>query len=490
MLKRDKGSCLFFFLVGLALRGIPELLIAYYPVGYETITYYAPALMIFSKRSLVDVFLDAFRISPFFYVSHISSPVDVYRPLMVTFRAGPFFYVLMWLASVVSGAHAYLILKVVGPLLYGCLAVSFFVFVKRGLKLEWKMAFAATLILVFQVAALRESWDRFRNVLALVFLFATLTALKSDHKSKWPLVIILGVLTVLSREYIGFVLFVAVLGFAILGNRDRVISLIALAPVLLIFGVMVYPTLLWWSYFSSDNPFVSGNYLWMVLDVFSILAVCYLPLLLFVVKGFRRDKLLDPMFGWLLLGSFSVIVTPWLAVPGYQRWLMLLVFPFSVYAVKGFERFRLFDKSGSKKLMAIVFIFMVIGGGYSTGLFSYIGMLPNSYVAVSLVQSSIAWNQIDDVKDVLRWLDENAVSNSSVLTEERFYGWTLIYSARVSKDVRVFPYGAGSSPQLALERALDDGFNCIYLIWYNDSTLDNFTMIYSQERISVFQHEL
>jgi len=462
LVRSPKFPYLSVFLVGVVLRGIPELLVSWYPVGYETIAYYAPPMMTFPERSLVDVFSS-------------------------TFMAGPLFYLLMWLVANVTGAHAFLILKATGPLLYGSLAFSFFLFLKRGLRLDGKIAFVAALLLVFQVAALRESWDRFRNLLGLVFLFPALTALKSDYKYKWPLMGILATLTALSREYIALVLFVTVLGFAFLERKDRMISLIALAPTLAVFAVINSQRQLWWSYV-SDSEYAWSSYFWAVQDVSSIFAVCYLPLLPFVVKGFKKDKLIDPMLGLLFIGSFSVIVSPWFAVPGYQRWLMLLVFPFSVYAVMGFERFHLFDKGSFRKLVVILLIFMVIGVGYSSGAFSYVA-LPNSWVPTNLVQSSIAWNQIDDVKSILRWLDENAISNSSVLSEERFYGWTLIYLKRANNDVKVIPYGANYPPGPALEEALNDGFRWIYLVWYTDSSLKNFEIIYSQNSISIFQYE-
>jgi len=444
------------------LRGIPELLVSWYPIGYETITYYAPPMFTFGESGLADVFFEFFR-------------------------SGPLFYVLMWSAKVASGAHPYLILKFVGPLLYGGLAVSFLLFLRSGLKLDGKMALVAALLLVFQVAALRESWDRFRNVLALIFVFATLTASKSEHKYKWWLVGIFAVLTALSREYVALVLFVSVLGFAVLQRKDRLVSLVALAPALATFCIMNLPRQLWWSYI-PNSQYAWSSYLWAVQDALIIFAVCFLPLLPFVVKGFRRDKLLEPIFGLLLLGSFSFIVSPWFAVPGYQRWLILLVFPFTIYAIKGFERFRLFDRSHFRKLVAVISVFMVFGVGYSSGALSYV-ILPNSWVPTNLVQSSIGWSQIDDVEDVLIWLDENAEANSSILSEERFYGWTLIYLRRANNDVEVIPYGANSQPEPALEKALGDGFHWIYLIWYTDSNVENFKPLYAQNGVSLFQYE-
>ena len=462
-LKRDSGSCLFFFLVGLTLRGIPELLVPFYPVGYETIAWYAPPLMTFPGRSVIDVFVEFFR-------------------------SGPLFYVLMWLIANVTGAHAFVILKVVGPLLYGSLIVSFFVFLKKGLKFEWKMAFVASLLLVFQIAALRDSWDRFRTVLGLVFLFATLTAFKTDFKHKWKLVALLTVLTTISREYVAAVLFATVLGFVMFEKKERVASFVALGPALAIFMVMVYPGLFGFAMsYVPEGQYASRSYLWVVQDAVVIFAACYLVLLPFVLKGWRRDKLVGSMFALLLVGSFSV-VNPWFAVPGYQRWLLLLVFPLTIYAVWGFERLRLFSQGRIRILAVILLVFIIIGAGYSTGTFSYVGYMTNSYVAVHLVQSSISWDQVDDVKAVLGWLDVNAASNSSVLAEESFFGWTLIYFGRANMDVKVIAYGAASSPLPVLEVALREGFSQVYLIWYTEQKVDNFEVIYSQNAISIFQH--
>jgi len=460
----SKLQYLWIFLAAIALRAIPELLVPSYPVGYETIAWYAPVMMTFRSRGLDSV-------------------------LQGTFMWGPLFYVLMWFATVATGAHPFVVLKVTGPLLFGGLAASFLLFLRRGLKLESKAAFVGALLMIFQVAALRESWDRFRNVLALIFLFATLTVLRSDHKHKWYAVGILAVLTALSRDYIALVLFATVVGFAVLEKKDHVKSLLALIPAIILLAFIIHPPVLWWNYTTGGTPtFLSETYLGVVVDVLLIFSVCFLPILFFVAKGFRRDKLLDPMLALVLVGSFSAVLIPWFAVPGYQRWLILLVFPFTVYAVQGFERLQLFNGSRVKMLAAVILIFMVLGVGYSTGAFSYV-VLPSSWVPPSLVQSSIAWDQIDDVKTILLWLNTNAEANSSVLAEERFYGWTMIYLPRAQEDVAVVAYSAGSPPNEALETALSQGFSEIYLIWYTSASFDNFKVVYSQSSISVFRHE-
>jgi len=446
------------------LRAAPELLVPWYPVGYETITWYAPVMMTFYNQGLVDVFMNMFRL-------------------------GPLFYVLVWFPIVATGTHPFIVLKITAPLLYGCLAVSYLLFLRRGLRLEAKMAFVGGLLLVFEVAALRESWDRLRNLLALTFLFADITALKSSHKYRWLLVGVLAVLTALSRDYIALVLVATVLGFALLERKHFMASLVSLAPAFAVLAMMMYPMRLWWNYVGGGTPtFHSETYFGVLLDVFLIFSVCFLPILPLVIKGFRRNKLLDPMLALLMVGSFSALVIPWFAVPGYQRWLILLVFPFTAYAVYGLERLQLFTERRVKMLLVVVLSFMILGAGYSTGAFSYV-VLPSSWVPTSLVQSSIAWDQIDDVKGVMLWLNENAVVNSSVLAEERFYGWTTIFLQRAKDDVEVIPYSGGSSPNEALETALSEDFSEIYLIWYTNASFDNFKVVYSQSSISVFRHE-
>jgi len=168
---------------------------------------------------------------------------------------------------------------------------------------------------------------------------------------------------------------------------------------------------------------------------------------------------------------------------------MLLVFPLSIYAVLGFDRLRWFDKRQFKKLATVLMVFMVVGVGYSTGVFSYVGRVPNSYVAVSLMRSSIDWDQIDDVRAVLRWLDMNAAFSSSVLAEERFYGWTMLYLERAGHDLTVFPYGALDSPAAALKLARQQTYGKIYLIWFSGQVVGDFSVVHSWHGIAVFACE-
>ena len=464
--RSDKIAIVSFFLLGVVLRAIPEIIIQQYPVGYETITWYAPVINAFPGKTLPDVFIE-------------------------NFRAGPLFYVLLWCAFTVTGASSFVLLKVAGPIFYGCLVASFFWFMRKGMNFNLKMACVASLILTFQVAALRQSWDRLRNILALTFVFfASTTLLRDRVKFKWGWIAGLSILTVLSREYIAVMLFAAILGFNFLTRRMKkwecVKLIIVLIPAFIIFAIMVNPPGLWRGHLLASSNAL-GNYLYTVQDAAFIFLLCYFPLLPLVLRGFRRHEFLDPLVIFLSLGSFSIVI-PWFAVPGYQRWLMLLVFPFSIYAAYGIE--GLLSRAARVKTTAILLMFLAIGTVYVSGVFPYGWILPNSYVPRNLTQSSIQWDQVDDVREVLSWLDENAVVGSSILTEERFLGWTRIYLKRANDDITIVSYAAGSPPWKALESVLSSDFQRVYLIWYNDSDFEGFFEVYSCNSVAAFQYGL
>jgi hypothetical protein len=479
--KEDKKAALILFLTAIILRLLPELLIPTYPVGYETITYYAPAM----------IQPDPISTNPYLNLVHHIQFISAHQPLADTFRSGPLFYIIIWLAADLSGANSFLSLKATAPLFYGCLALSFFIFTRRGLNLEPKIAFLATMILIFQPAALRESWDRYRTVLALIFFFATLTLMtKPRSNRKYIATATLGILTVLSREYVGLVLLITIAGYAIFEKKNRLASFITIAPAIITFLAMFNKVWLDVNYLSPDSTFYLASYGVAVLDSLAIFAANYILLLPFILKGFRKNHLLNPMTGWLLLGSFSFVLLPWFAIPGYQRWIMLLVYPFCIYSTWGLLRLNL-GKHRKKIIVAVLLTFMAIGTAYSTGAFSFIipnSYIPTSYIPSSLVQSSIPWNEIDAVKNVTGWLQKHAEAKTALLSEERFYGWSMINLKPQNDNITVLAYGANSLPDSALKEAIDNNCSQIYLIWYRASSPLNFNLTYSNQDIAIFKY--
>jgi hypothetical protein len=68
-------------------------------------------------------------------------------------------------------------MKVSAPLLYGLLGLSVFYFSRVELKQTNLTAFFIAVFILLQIAALRVSWDLYRNLLAVSLLLLTLTIL-------------------------------------------------------------------------------------------------------------------------------------------------------------------------------------------------------------------------------------------------------------------------------------------------------------------------
>jgi hypothetical protein len=319
--------------------------------------------------------------------------------------------------------------------------------------------------------------------LGLIFLLIALSFLKSNSKFKWLFISLSATLAAISREYVAFLLFTTLLGFAIMEKRGRVNLLLVLFPALTVFIVTLYQQRLW-NYISSDQTL--SAFPSRMIDAFLIFAICYLPILPFVMKGLYKDKLLIPAVSWLLIGSFSATISPIWAVPGYQRWLMLLVFPFSIYAVRGFKRMNLFSGRKKRRFMFILLFFIIVGVGYSTGAFSYV--VENSWVPPNLVQSSISPNKIDDVINCLRWLNDNATKNSALLADERFIGWAWIYLERAGDDIEVINYVPNTNLQPALDKALSYNPSNVYLILQADLSPKFFKEVHSETHFSILQY--
>jgi hypothetical protein len=103
-----------------------------------------------------------------------------------------------------------------------------------------------------------------------------------------------------------------------------------------------------------------------------------------------------------------------------------------------------------------------------------------------MVQSSIKWSQVDDVKGVLVWLENNALPNSILVTEERFYGWVQIYLERDKNDMSIVVYSHGGSPFSVMQNITGDE---IYLIWYNTKPIPGFHQLFYKNEIAIFKHD-
>jgi hypothetical protein len=500
------------FLCAYILRLIPEFMVGKYPIGNDTITFYAPYLAKFR-----------FDLLNMFYWGHLIS------------------WLFLKFNYIVARSNPYLALKIVGPELYGFLIVSFYNFL---LSLKWsnKRSFLISLILLVQVPALRLSWDLFHNVLGLSFMFFALSELSKISRSKetdkktYVWFAVFSILTALTHQLTTFILF-SVTFFLVLENlfkEDSRISvkklIISLAPA---FFIIVLTIVLPKCVYNNANPFqISYRELMMeqagtqffvnylnfmsyseLLGRISLtFVVAYTPLIPLIVIGYKHEKL-APLFQYyaiiILLCTFSPLATG-ISLFHWDRWMWLLIFPFSVYVHKGITVIsnkisKLKLRDSVRKLIKVAFIsivmfcflsisFMYVTRPLSDPFIFYDNFPSKLYLPETMQKTAISFEYISDLENCVRWLDDNVKARSVILFETPFSGFVLLNLTPRSNVTLISYYYTEFSG--ALEESLAHKYDYIYFIWWTNLPIPknshdlSFLKIYTSGSLSVYMRPI
>jgi len=497
------------FCLGFIVRLIPEILSFRYPIGFDTVHYAArikSGVVWYHWTSMFSTWL----------LYAISIPV-----YQIT-RVDPF-----------------LLLKFMAPTLYALNVCGVYYFSRKALNWNTRKASIAAFFFAFQLASLRISWDLYRNTLGLGILLFALPFIK-DLKTKkdFALFISLSTLVVLSHELVSVVMFVVVLGVIVSdflkGERVRVIRDLAAvsvasaifltdiclrllvpintateANVISTYQAPAHPGGL---FFLVDHLSVSdwvyySTYLNGVLHVFSLFALLFLACLPLVFVGFFRDKVLDGWTSWLLVGSFSYLIMPLSALAYWHRWMFMLVYPFTFYAVNGIGKvWESKDKIARPNLRWIHW--MKVSEGTVRGILVltvFLGLLfmtikigdygffsiPTTrlYFPSTMLRNTVLLQDTEDTVKIMEWLDEHMLDGSCVLVHHPFLSWADLY---LDKKHVIIDYV--NDVEKALNVASEHGFNPIYLIWWDKNTEwygltvpEHLIYVFGVERIYVFK---
>ena len=493
-----------FFLLGLFLRAIPELIVKKYPVGYDTTAHYVFNIINFGGVGLVEML-----------------------------RQAPLFYLIAYISTQVLKIDVLTLLKISGPIMYGLLCCSFYYFLKYGLEWEVGTATVGSLVFTLQLVSLRLSWDMFRLELGLTLMFTTIILMSRTFRGRGFMVAVSSILTVLAHQMASLTLFFTIL-WILVKSRDsgrRLLSYITwFFPSGVLFALILYitffvppppdpkivdigPSRPFLSYFEIDPRFMEGSYVTVVRNVSMLMLFCYGLILPFIIRGFRRERLLDPMLAMFSIGSFSPLVLPFISFPAvYWRWILILIIPYSAYASLGLIKYRFLRRRRGAGMILIFIMFFALSVGYASGslplrglYFTVTGRQPgppnpsqtgygpiesvNTYIPASLVASSTSVDNVAGVIDgcigSLRWLDRNAPKDSLLLAEERFTSWARLYT---SEEIRLILYSGLTPIDKVLNELRDRRFENIYLIWYSDVPLKDFREVYRQGAISIYKY--
>jgi hypothetical protein len=475
------------FLVGFVIRLIPELLSYPYPIGFDTV----------------------------YYAWRISSGVVWYNWSEV-FSTWLLYGILVPVYNLVHG-DPFMVLKAAAPLLFGFNACGIYYFAKRALKWTSRKALLCSLVFSFQVAALAISWEFYRNLLGLGFLLFALPLLKDVDKSARAFLffVFLSVLVVFSHELVSVILFAAVFVVAassfLKGAKAAALKVIgAVAPALGLFLCEIFfivfpvsysipsPNVIWayqpvghytgilfffTNYLRVSDTVQSYSSYWAlfsnVASLFVLLFILVLPL---VLVGFFRDGVLDGWAGLLLVGGLGALVIPWFALDLWSRWMMMLVYPFTFYAVNGIGRVMHADgysvspcwrrlnwlKVSRRAVKDLLIVSFCLGLVFMTcpllfGRFGLVG-LPTTvnYVPSTMQDNSLPLSYVNDAVNALKWVNSQMNASSAFLVQDAFYYWSLLYL----NDTCTIVYFAHNFSD-AIQAAHSHGFGTLYFVWWN-----------------------
>lgn len=222
-----------------------------------------------------------------------------------------------------------------------------------------------------------------------------------------------------------------------------------------------------------DNYATYWNLAGSVIILFAALYSLYLFL---VLKGFFRNQVLTLWTGLLLLGAFGCLIFPFSALEYWHRWMFMLVYPFTFYAITGLRRLRLerrftLHAKGFRvshfggKLMVLGTV--ALGGCYlATPLLMTYSNVNLTYLVGSAAYFStsptVPYEDVGNVVDVMRWLNTSMEVNSCVLLQHAFLGWGRLYLS----DSHVIVHFETDTNK-AVAAGLGHGYTSVYFVWWN-----------------------
>jgi hypothetical protein len=497
--------------LGFFVRLIPELLAFPLPIGFDTV-YYAFVM----KSGVILPHWSSFFTSTWLLYALIV-------PLYNLMQGDPF-----------------LLLKVVAPLLFGLNVAGVYWFARKMLGWDLRLGLLAGVFFALQLSSLRISWDLLRNTLGLgILLFALSYVKEVSSKRGFVLFALLSLLTAFAHEYAAVTLLVVVLGLLVWRLLKRKVDsaskrlTLAVLPALAVFTTGVWLTIFPVHYAIGTSVVNAGDtvsgqqeslffmvdylrvqtsvdyyasYWTLAMSVGLLFAVLYLPYLFLIAKGFFKNRILNIWTMILLVGAFGCLAVPFFALEYWHRWMFMLVYPFTFFAVNGFNKLlhksalegkpHVFSWFSNKKAAATVLLTLSLGVAYLATplLMVYASVSVPSVTATYLYFSTsptVPYEDVNSVVQAMGWLNDNLDAISCVALQNAFLSWGQLYLDK-SHTIVYFNNDVVS----AVATAFGQGFSRVFFVWWNEpigwyglSVSDYFVSVQTYGRISVYVYE-
>ena len=383
-----------------------------------------------------------------------------------------------------------LAMKVSIIFLYTLLASSIFFFSGAELRQPPGVAFFITVFVLLQVAALRLSWDLYRNLLGLSLLLITLTCLNVlSGRVKYIAVTILLVTIALTHQTVAGLLLLLLLSTFAWDTVNRRVGALAglvlvLASILLttVSVFFVFPTTL--SAVTTAWHFAAGQIILTPLMLF--LAALYLPAVFPALLGIRRSRFLA---GWTSI-IIAILLLIGVGIPlganVYDRWSLMLFVPIGVFGALGLLSFMRFFVTSlnahtsiarshvklikGSVLLALLIPYGVLAWGFMTPAISRpywyfddpaLWNAGASGLPSTMQQNTIAFSDEQYVISAFRWLNVAMNDGDVLLTHSAFYGWALMY---LRSDLTIINYGTNLTQGMTQAESM--GFSGEFVVWF------------------------
>ncbi len=484
LLERPWIPLLLSFALPAAFRAIPEVLAGPYPIGFDTVSWYAP-IMGWTQRNGSGSALN----------------------LIFQSQRAPLFDILLVGVAALVPLHPFTMIKAVGPLLLGFFSLSTYMMVRTVFEAKRSTALTIALFVSLYFVTLRLSWDLFGNLFGYALFLLTLRQMHgAEGRGNGALFVLMAILTYLTHELVGALLlaFLLILVVRIWWKERKfraTYALLALAGflaltyyahwlvppsgVLALGNIPVEPIKLGTNYLETDAFIGYVGIGDLYLSVLATSALVLLPLSVFFSR-LRRP--FGPIRIWtlvLLLAGLSPLIMPVFALLSWHRWIIMAAVPLAVHA--GFRISQMLPRT----IMVVGVALILVAGAYALlPAESAVPVFSSAYTVRSLPSSML--QNTGPLRDspstvaVLEWLQENAPPGSLLLSHYAFTGWAYIYAP----DVEIRTYFRAIN--LDLNNA--QNWTAVYTIWwiekvgwYPEENIDSrFVLVHASDRMGIF----
>jgi hypothetical protein len=438
---KQYGSYVLVFVAFAIFRGIAEIQAGDLPVGWDSINYYTPWAVSYTKYGIFNYYFLA---------------------------APPFVFVLLIpLYSLTS--NIWLSVKLLAPVLYGVLGLSVFYFAQSYLSWNTRKSALCSMLLMFQPAAIRISWDLFKNELAVALLFFQLSLIsRAEKRPSGRRALLLGcmsLLIVLSHQFVAVLYFAILLSLLLLSRKKTrffkkyllATNAVALGLFLIIaanymgWGVPLVSsqdsllpfTTIHYTDFPNFSIFrdymLNNSYSAFFAEVVTMFVLLFALILPITILGFWNDQFLTPLVVFLMIGSFLPLVSPNFAFLGFDRWMWMLAYVFPYYAVNGIYKLtgspslRSRSKEGVTKLrkvarfvyknkaaIAYISFIGIFGASYAYGMLYPFYEPIEPFVPTSISHPILSSNDVKDITANVKWVNNQYLAASPFEFSDNF----------------------------------------------------------------------